>query len=275
MNKYLKIVKRASLTIGLLVFGFALYAQTQPQAHEQSQADLDMIKQANNPLASIKTVNLHNYYSTKLYGAPDASTNIAWIRYAQPIGRFIVRASLPIMTTSFASADGTTTSPTSGLYDLNAFVIYKLTKSESTDVGIGPAITFPTGTNDLGSGKWQLGLSAIAFFKSNPVVQFGTLLTWQASVAGDSDKSNVNLLTPQIFVLWQIGGGTYLRSTGIWQFDLENGTYNVPIGLGIGKVLKAGGKVFNIFMEPQYSIFAHGAGQPQLQVFVGFNTQFH
>ncbi len=275
MNKYLTWIKKTSIIIGSWFLCTTLYAQTQPQAHEQSQADLEMLKQANNPLASIKTINLHNYYSPTLYGVPDASMNIAWLRYAQPIGKFIVRASLPIMTTSFVSGDDTPTSPTSGLYDLNAFVIYKFSKSEASDIGIGPSITFPTGTNDLGSGKWQLGVSAIAFFKSNPIIQYGTLISWQASIAGDSDKPTVNLLTPQIFALWQLGAGTYLRSTGIWQFDLENGTYNVPIGLGIGKVVKAGGKVFNIFIEPQYSVFAHGAGQPQLQIFVGFNTQFH
>ncbi len=32
--------------------------------------------------------------------------------------------------------------------------------------------------------------------------------------------------------------------------------------------------VFNIFVEPQYTILSHGSGQPELQIFVGFNTQF-
>jgi hypothetical protein len=248
----------------LMCCSIALFAQTT----ETSEAEI--LKQANNPLASVKTFNVHNYYTPSLYGAPDATLNTAWLRYAQPFGRFIVRASLPVMTTS-----ATGESPKSGLYDMNAFVIYKLSKNEGTELGIGPAITFPTGTNGFGSGKWQGGISAVAFFKSNPVIQVGSLLTWQTSFAGDEDKSDVNMLTPQIFFMWQIGGGTYLRSTGIWSFDLENGTYNVPIGLGIGKVLKTGNKVFNIFAEPQYSVFAHGAGQPKFQVFIGFNTQLH
>ena len=52
-------------------------------------------------------------------------------------------------------------------------------------------------------------------------------------------------------------------------FDLENDSYNVPVGLGIGKVVPAGGAVFNIFVEPQYTILDRGAGQPELQMFVG------
>ena len=57
-------------------------------------------------------------------------------------------------------------------------------------------------------------------------------------------------------------------------FNLKDGSYNVPVGLGIGQVVPAGKTVFNIFVEPQFSVLSHGAGQPELQVFVGFNTQF-
>ncbi len=254
----------------LMIIALALPVQAQQQPTE-GPSDEEAIKQANNPLASIKTVNLHNYYAPTLYGTPEASMNTAWLRYAQPIGNFIIRASLPIMT---IAKDGA--SPQSGLYDLNAFVIYKFnTGNEGIDLGVGPALTFPTGTNELGSGKWQVGLSAIAFFKNSPVFQFGSLLTWQISYAGNQDKADVNMLTPQLFAMWQLGGGTYLRSTGVWTFDLNSGSYNIPIGLGIGKVIKMGRTVFNIFIEPQYSVFAYGAGQPQFQVFAGFNTQLH
>jgi hypothetical protein len=47
----------------------------------------------------------------------------------------------------------------------------------------------------------------------------------------------------------------------------------VPVGLGIGKVVPAGGAVFNIFVEPQFAILDRGAGQPGLQIVFGFNTQ--
>ncbi len=268
MNHNTLLLKGICMSMYLFVVSFTLHAQT---PHSEDHSDIEALKQANNPLASIKTANVHNYYIPSLYGAPDVTLNQAWLRYAQPIGQFIVRASLPFVTSSPADEG-----PTSGLGDLNAFVIYKFKmKSEGMEVGIGPALTFPTATNDLGSGKWQVGLSAIAFFKSSPIIQIGSLLTWQMSVAGDSDRSDINQLTPQLFFMWQLGGGTYLRSTGIWTFDLENGTYNVPIGLGIGRVIKSGGKMFNIFMEPQYSVYSYGVGQPKLQVFIGFNTQFH
>ena len=74
--------------------------------------------------------------------------------------------------------------------------------------------------------------------------------------------------------MWQLGGGTYLRSTGVWTFDLKSGTYNVPIGFGIGQVVKAGGTVYNIFFEPQFTILHEGTGQPKTQLFAGVNLQF-
>ena len=57
-------------------------------------------------------------------------------------------------------------------------------------------------------------------------------------------------------------------------YDLENNTYHVPVGLGIGQVIPTPNVVYNVFIEPQFTILDRGAGQPQLQLFVGFNMQF-
>ena len=57
-------------------------------------------------------------------------------------------------------------------------------------------------------------------------------------------------------------------------FDIANDKYNVPVGLGIGKVVPTRKAVFNPFVEPQFTILSRGAGQPELQVFIGVNTQF-
>jgi hypothetical protein len=106
------------------------------------------------------------------------------------------------------------------------------------------------------------------------LLQYGGLVTWQASFAGDEDRDDTNLLALQYFAIWQLGNGLYLRSTPIWAFNLETNTYNVPLGLGIGKVLKTGNQVYNMFIEPQYTILHDGVGQPELQIFTGVNIQF-
>ena len=57
-------------------------------------------------------------------------------------------------------------------------------------------------------------------------------------------------------------------------FDLENDSYHVPVGLGLGRVIPTPSVVYNVFIEPQFTILDRGAGQPELQLFVGFNMQF-
>ncbi len=260
MNKVLKISQ---------IVIFLLFCSSAGLLAQQKELDAETLKQANNPLAPKKAFNVHNYVMPSLYGVEDVSMNQLMFRYAQPVGHIFLRATMPFVTQSLPAS-----SPTTGFGDFSVFAIYKLPSEEGVSYGVGPLLVAPTGSHNLGQGKWQTGLSAMAFFSKSHVIQLGSLLQWQTSFAGDDDRPDVSLLTPQLFFLWQIGGGTYLRSTGIWSFDLRNGNYNIPLGLGIGKVFKADRVIFNIFAEPQYSVAAQGAGQPKFQLFIGFNTQF-
>ncbi len=253
----------------LLFFCFLMFGVASGSIAQQKELDVETLKQANNPLAPKKSFNVHNYVMPSLYGAEDVTMNQLMLRYAQPVGRVFLRGTMPFVTQSLPAS-----SPTTGLGDFSVFAIYKFPSEEGVSYGVGPLLVAPTGSHNLGQGKWQTGLSAMAFFSKSHVIQLGSLLQWQTSFAGDDDRQDVSLLTPQIFFMWQIGGGTYLRSTGIWSFDLNSGNYNIPVGLGIGKVVKAGKTVFNIFAEPQYSVAGQGIGQPKFQLFVGFNTQF-
>jgi hypothetical protein len=62
--------------------------------------------------------------------------------------------------------------------------------------------------------------------------------------------------------------GFYLRSSGIWTFDLVHAVSFIPLGFAIGKVVKCGDKItMNAFVEPQYSIAKTGIGAPRWQIF--------
>jgi hypothetical protein len=257
------------LLIGLaLLSGSKAMAQEAPHPPPTGGLSDEELKKANNPMASTKAFNVHNYIISSMHGVPDATGNQLIFRYAQPFGKVLVRASMPLVTSSMPNM-----APNTGFGDFNIFGIYSFSKN-GNQYGIGPQLIAPTGTHGLGQGKWQAGLSFLTFLAKSKLLQMGTLLQWQASFAGDEARPDVNMLTPQIFFMWQLGGGTYLRSTGIWTFDLTNGNYNVPIGLGVGKVVKVNKVVFNIFAEPQFSVLAEGIGQAKFQTFVGFNTQF-
>jgi hypothetical protein len=105
--------------------------------------------------------------------------------------------------------------------------------------------------------------------------QWGGLLTYRTNVGGENDRADTSVFAAQPFYFIQMGGGYYFRGAPVWVFDLENETYHVPVGLGFGKVFKSRNTVFNVFAEPQVTILDKGVGQPQFQLFVGFNMQFN
>jgi hypothetical protein len=222
---------------------------------------------ANNPLANMTSFQLQNYYSPELYGLPDESSNTAWLRFVKPFGKVLVRASLPLSTVPTG-----TTESASGLGDFSVFAAYLMTDpSAPKQYGIGPLVVAPTATDDaLGADAWQLGAAGIYFNLSSPTVQWGGLVTWQTDVSGDD---NVNTAIAQPLLFFQMGKGAYLRSSGAWVFDLENDSYYIPVGFGIGKVIKSGRSVFNIWLEPQFTILHDGQGYPAFQVFAGINLQ--
>ena len=224
---------------------------------------------ANNPLANMVAFNIQNYYYAELYGT-DETANTAWLRYAQPFGNWLMRASLPISTVP----TGMGQDPVSGIGDFNVFLAYLLSDPSSPkQYGVGPLLAGPTATDDaLGADVWQVGAAGVYFNASSPVVQWGGLVTYQTDFAGNGDDTGLAVLQPFLFI--QLGKGTYLRSAPLWVFDLENSRYNVPLGFGIGKVVKNDNTVFNMFIEPQFTILHDGVGQPEFQIFAGLNMQF-
>jgi hypothetical protein len=258
----------------LAVASFALLISSQVGAQEATGAGAADAAQANNPLANFVAVNLQNYYIGE-FTSPDQDGNQFWLRYAQPISvgntNWIFRASLPVNTFPVAPNWNTTT----GLGDLNAFAAYLIdVGNPAVSFGIGPQITAPTGNDAVGSGKWSAGFANVLFNASSKKFQYGYLLTWQASFAGSSSHANVNTGAFQPFAFYQLGGGLYLRSAPIWVYNFENSTYSVPLGIGVGQVIPTEKVVYNLFVEPQYSVADKGPGYPKWQIFMGFNMQF-
>ena len=240
-----------------------------------AQGGPDAAAQANNPLANMTAFNIQDYCLGELTES-DETANQVWLRFAKPVSvadtNWIVRASLPINTFP-TSPDG---DKETGIGDFNIFGAYLIdTGNPAVSFGIGPQLTAPTaGKDELGSEKWSAGLANVLFNASSAKFQYGYLLTWQTSFAGDSDRNDVNTGAFQPFAFYQLGGGTYLRAAPIWVYNFENDDYSVPLGAGIGQVIKKGKTVYNIFAEPQFSVADDGTGLPEWQIFLGFNMQF-
>ncbi|RLE06226.1 MAG: hypothetical protein DRJ13_00655 [Bacteroidetes bacterium] len=258
-------MKKIAMLFILLLFSINVFAQT----NEEKKA----LGQANNPLANSTAFNIQNYYYSKLAGTENIA-NTSWLRYVAPLfkGRVIIRASAPFPT----KIPVNDTDYKSGLGNMNIFGAYIVSKDGApATIGLGPLVVAPTVTENMGSNKWQAGGAFVYFNAKSTQVQFGGLVTYQHSVGGSSDDPTVNAGAIQPFYFFQLGGGTYLRGAPIWLLDFENNLYNVPIGLGIGKVVKVGKTMFNMFIEPQYVIYNKGNGLPLFSIYAGLNMQFY
>jgi hypothetical protein len=240
-----------------------------PQTSTGASSESD-VATANNPIAPLNAIFFQNYYAPTVYGLPGPS-NLLNLRALIVGGRQIVRATFPI-----SSAEDSNDDQQSGLGDLNVFDAIRLTPEKSRDVfAIGPLLVAPTATNRLlGQGKWQAGFAAVGLHSLSEGSEVIGILTWQHSFAGEQTRSEAQVLTFQPIVVLSIGGGYYVRSSGVCNFDIPNNKNLIPLGAGFGKVFKVGNAVVNAFIEPQFTAYHNGAGVPAFQLFSGLYFLF-
>jgi hypothetical protein len=248
-------------------------AQEEPQTPSPSAAEANAAENdantANNPLTVIPAVVLQNYVQPVLKGNSSAGANQPILRAVVPIQAFggsnLLRLSLPVASSVWDSNGSIT-----GIGDLTVFNVRIFQLSPSAGIGVGPLVVVPTASDTaLGAREWQLGAQATVSSHFNWGL-LAALVSYQQSVEGDA-----NALTIQPFVFRNLGQGYYLRSSGIINFDTRSGDGVIPIGLGVGKVTRlVSGNIVNVYVEPQVSVYARGNGQPEFQVFAGFNIQF-
>ena len=128
--------------------------------------------------------------------------------------------------------------------------------------------------DETGTDKWQGGLSVLMFDGTSRRFQWGGLLSWQTDFAGDDDAPDTESLVLQPIYFIQLGKGLYTGGAPIMVYNLETNNYHVPVGLRLGKVIPGPKTVYNVFVEPQWTILDRGPGQPELQIYAAINLQF-
>ena len=140
-------------------------------------------------------------------------------------------------------------------------------------LGVGPTFIFPTaGSFYTGQGKWQLGPAVVlAYMTKKYIVGVFPQQWW--SFAGDSSRANTNQINIQPIANLFFDGGWNVGYSGNILADWNaptNNRWTVPIGLGVGKVVKFGRLPVKISLAGQYMVTQPGpVGQRwniQLQV---------
>ena len=224
-----------------------------------AQETPDLAKQAQNPIASLISVPFQNNFNFNA-GSKEDLQNVLNIQPVIPFRisdrwNLITRTIVPVIhQPELAPGIGNV----SGLGDVQLSAFLSPEKPRGGVVwGVGPILSLPTATDHaIGSEKLGIGPTGVALAIHGPWL-FGTLVNNVFSVAGASDRSEVNQMLVQPFVNYNMAGGWYFVSspiiTGNWRADNDQ-RWTVPLGGGLGRLFRVGKQPLNASLQAFYHV---------------------
>jgi hypothetical protein len=125
--------------------------------------------------------------------------------------------------------------------------------------GLGPVFQLPTATDELlGTGKWSAGADFVVFLSDKRLhITTGFLILNLWSFAGDEDRADVNAMTFEPFLNYNLPKGWYLVTSPIitsnWEADEDN-RWTGPVGGGFGRIFKIGHQPINANIQAYYNV---------------------
>jgi hypothetical protein len=219
----------------------------------------DLAKAVQNPVASLISVPIQNYTDFNI--GPYARDRVTVLQF-QPViparisenWNLITRVILPLIYPPDISQP---TLGTFGLGDMNPSFFLSPSKPGKMIWGAGPTFLIPTATDRvLGTGKFCIGPTFVAQTQlSNWTL--GALVNNLFSVAGPSDRADVNVMSLQYFVNYNLKKGCFLTSQPIlsanWNAPSGN-VWLVPFGGGIDRIFKLGPQPVNASVQAYYNV---------------------
>lgn len=125
--------------------------------------------------------------------------------------------------------------------------------------GLGPQLNLPTGMGRMSSNQWSLGPAAVGLVMPGHWV-IGALLSNVWNIGnGYDDAPDVNAMTLQYFINYNMKGGWYVSTSPVmtanWEADSGN-QWTVPVGGGVGRVFKIGKQHVNMKLAAYYNVEA-------------------
>jgi hypothetical protein len=214
----------------------------------------DLAKAVQNPVASLISVPVQNVTDFNIGPYQRDRNTVLQFQPVIPMQlgqswNLITRIIAPIIAQpDIAQPNGTTF----GLGDINPSFFLSPAQPGKLIWGAGPTFLIPTATDrSLGTGKFSIGPSIVALIQPGKWT-LGLLVNNLWSVAGPSDRPNVNSMTLQYFVNYNLKKGYYLTSQPIlsanWNAPAGN-AWLVPFGGGIGRIMRLGPQPVNLRVE--------------------------
>ena len=172
----------------------------------------DLAKATQNPVASLISVPLQNISDFNI-GSFDRDRNT--IIQVQPVIPIPLSENWNLITRTigalvFQPNIAQSNQGTFGLNDINPSFFLSPARPGKIIWGAGPTFLIPTATdNVLGTGKFSIGPSVVALVQPRKWT-LGVLVSNLFSVAGPSNRANVNAFTLQYFINYNLKKGYYL-----------------------------------------------------------------
>jgi hypothetical protein len=223
-------------------------------AQESSaQGTSEIAKQAQNPIAKVISVPLENDFYPHT-GIDKEDSYVLEMKPVVPIKlsndwNLITRTIIPIIQVPDLSP---TVNGTSGLGDVQLSLFLSPAKVGKVIWGAGPVISLPTASEDiLGTKKVSIGPTVVVLSIQGHWL-FGALVQNLFSVAGPSERPDVNQMLLQPFVNYNMRHGWYLVSSPIitsnWEIN-SNNRWTVPVGGGVGRIVHFGKLPVNAYTQ--------------------------
>jgi len=232
-------------------------AKQEAQKPDAKASAGDLAKTVQNPVASLISVPIQNFTDFNI--GPFARDKNTVLQF-QPVipaqisenWNLITRVIVPLLYQPDISQQHL---GTFGLGDTNPSFFLSPAKTGKLIWGGGPTFLIPTATDDvLGTGKFSIGPTVVALLQPGKWT-FGVLVNNLFSVAGPSDRADVNSMTLQYFVNYNLKKGYFLTSQPIisTNWNASNGNvWLVPFGGGISRIFKLGTQPVNASVQAYY-----------------------
>lgn len=276
MNKDQRFLLIIIVAVAVLCsYGQAVFAGEEQEGETAENETKSLARAAQNPVANMISVPLQNNFNFGL-GEKDTMGYTLNIQPVIPVKlndtwNLVSRIVIPITYLPELTEGG---KDYFGLGDINP-QFYCATTAGKLIWGVGPQFLFPTASYDqLGSEKYAAGPSGVALIMNGPWV-CGALVNNLWSYAGNDNRRKVNSMTVQPFLNYNLPKGWYLtmgpQITANWAAVDSDDTWTVPVGGGIGKIVRIGKLPVNMSLS-YYNNVKHPSGAADWQI--KFQMQF-
>jgi len=214
----------------------------------------DLAKAVQNPVASLVSVPLQNLTDFNI--GPFGRDRNSVIQ-AQPVIPISLGQNWNLITRTIGALvyQPTVSQPsqgTFGLNDINPSFFLSPAKTGKLIWGAGPTFLVPTASDDvLGTGKFSIGPALVLLVQPKKWT-LGVLVNNLWSVAGPSSRPDVNSMTFQYFINYNLKKGYYITIQPIinanWNAPSGN-VWLVPFGGGIGRIMRLGFQPVNVSVQ--------------------------